>query len=466
MEPVPSPSDDKNPAVEQQHAVASVARASPWRASLPKAPSFLPAFDYDSASVSSNEAFDDRHGDVEPVSSSPPHARRQQQHQHYPNTNSITGSFSDISHRYAIDYSRVLGAGPGMMVCVGEDLETGENYAVKTVVKGHQQGAKSRDLHREVSLLRDLRDKAREEGGWRAGRCGGVLEMVDLREDASSLHFVTELCRGGELTDLILDRVEESERLRADQWTPPPCFSEKDASLRQVLSALNFLHSHDIVHRDVKPENILFLYPEKTRGPDGQDIGLTVRLADLGVARYHHVSSFEPRMSTVVGTCSFVAPEVLRRRYDQRCDHWSLGVVSYVMMCGYPPFVGDTGEEVCDAVLKGRFRFDPKHWGAVSKDAEGFVRGLMKVNVKNRMGGEEAMEHPFIAGGGTRVEDGGEGSGGMRRSLASARKSISWRGLRRSVSKLSSTAMECGEENVREDGNIPRFIELECEKLN
>ncbi|EJK52078.1 hypothetical protein THAOC_28689, partial [Thalassiosira oceanica] len=383
-----------------------------------KATSFLPTFDDSSSEQSPNdEPVNNYHDVVEPAPSSPLHTRRQHQQHHYAVANSITGCFSDISRRYSIDYSRVLDPGAGMTVCVGQDLETGELYAVKTIAKGHRE---QRNLHREVSLMRDLRDEAREQGGWRAGRCSGrssVIELVDLHEDASNLHFVTELCRGGELTDRIYDRVEESERLHAEQWSSPPCFSDDDASkvLRQVISALDFLHSRDICHRNVQPENILFLHPEGTKGPDGKDVGLTVRLIDLGAARYHHVSSFEPHMSTVVGTCTFIAPEVLRRHYDRRCDYWSLGVVAYVMMCGYPPFVGDTNNEVCEAVLKGRFRFDPKQWDDVSKDAEGFVRGLLKVNVKSRMGGEEAMEHPFIVDGGTRDEFREEECGRMKR---------------------------------------------------
>ena len=397
--------------------------------SPPKAPSFLPTFDGDSSGHlfdSSGHSYerltpspidgltpptppiDAHHHDAEPDR---PPARASRRQQRRPSghsgsfvANSITGHFSDISLRYSVDYTRVLDPGTdgGLSVCVCSDLETGELYAVKSVAKGqhHARGGKQEDLHREVTLLRDLRDEAREEGGeWH-----GIVELVDLHETPTDVHIVTELCRGGELTDRIQDRVEECESLREQQWTSPPCFSDGDAStvLRQVLGALNFLHSRDIVHRDVEPENILFVHPEGTKGPDGRDVGLTVRLIDLGVARYHHVSSFEPRMSTVVGTCTFMAPEVLRRHYDRRCDHWSLGVVAYVMMCGYPPFVGETNEEVCEAVLKGRFRFDPKDWGDVSKDAEAFVKGLLKFNVKSRIGGEEAMDHPFIAVGGAR----------------------------------------------------------------
>ena len=346
------------------------------------------------------------------VSSSPIYARRGLHH--FAAANSITGCaracFGDIASRYSIDYSRVLGKGTDTTVYVCQDRETGEHYAVKTIAK---RGAKRRDLHREVSLLRDLREEAREVCPWRPGRCGGVIELVDLDEDTFNLHIVTELCRGGALAGRINDKVDEHRRLSSEGTAAPRCFSDEDAAtvLRQVLSALNFLHSHDICHRDIKPENILFLHPEGTKGPDGKDVGLAVRLVDLGLARYHHASSFEPRMSTVVGTCTYIAPEVLRRRYDRRCDHWSLGVVAYVMMCGYPPFVGDTNEEVCDAVRKGRYRFDPRHWKSASKDAKGFVQRLLKVNVKSRMGGKTAMEHPFIAGVGVKGEGGGEGGG-------------------------------------------------------
>ena len=434
------------------------------RPAMAKTPSFLPTFDDSSShssTHSSTEPIDGHQVHVEPALPSPLHARRPQQQQRYAVANSITGSFSDISSRYSIDSSLVLGGGTGMSVCVCQDRETGEHYAVKTIAK---RGAKKRDLHREVSLLRDLRNQAREVCSWRPDRKGGVIELVDLHEDASNLYFVTELCRGGQLTDRIHDKVEEGARLRAEHWTSPPCFSDDDAAtvLRQVLTALDFLHSRNVCHRDVKPENILFLHPEGTKGADGKDVGLTIRLIDLGQARYHHASSFEPWMSTLVGTCTFIAPEVLRRRYDRRCDLWSLGVVAYVMMCGYPPFLGDTNEEVCEAVLKGRFKFDPEQWGDVSKDAEGFVRGLLKVNVKSRMGGDEAMEHPFIAGGrgDESVASGSalSGSGKMRRSSSSAsikgegggiiRRSISKLSLRRNISKLSFTSMVSAEGSV------------------
>ncbi|EJK65942.1 hypothetical protein THAOC_13157 [Thalassiosira oceanica] len=382
-----------NPAaVEQQHAAGRVFMSA---APLSKAPTDLAA-SYTTASTLCSD------GDSSTASNDSNPASKQ----HYYAANSITGSFSDISRRFSVDRSRVLGTGEGTTVCECEDLVTGKNYAVKTVVKGHRRGATSRDLHREVSLLRDL------PLGW----CSGVIELIDLHEDSFNLHIVTELCRGGELFARINDRVAEHRRLRSMGIHVPRCFSEEHAStvLRQILSGLEFLHARDICHRDIKPENILFLYPEGTEGPDGEDDGLTVRIADLGLARYHRASDDEARMSTVVGTCTFIAPEVLRRRYDRRCDHWSLGIVAFVMMCGYPPFVGSTSNEVCDAVLKGRFRFDPKHWGDVSKDAKGFVRGLLKVRVNSRMGGQAAMEHRSLqeAVRGMRVEERGEGSYG------------------------------------------------------
>ena len=123
-------------------------------------------------------------GESVAVSPSPPHVRRKQQQppHHYPVANSISGGFSDVSRRYSVDRSRVLGTGVGMTVCVCTDLETGEHYAVKTIDKGHRKrGAKKRDLHREVSLLRDLRDKAGEGGGSSGRREAGRYSFIFSR---------------------------------------------------------------------------------------------------------------------------------------------------------------------------------------------------------------------------------------------------------------------------------------------
>ena len=96
-------------------------------------------------------------------------------------------------------------------------------------------------------------------------------------------------------------------------------------------------------------------------------------------------------MNTVVGTPYYIAPEVLMGRYDRRCDMWSMGVVAYILLCGYPPFNGSDSPQVHRSVLSGRLRFPAEDWGRTSKDARDFVRRLLQKDPRRRMSAKQAL---------------------------------------------------------------------------
>lgn len=124
-----------------------------------------------------------------------------------------------------------------------------------------------------------------------------------------------------------------------------------------MLSAVKHLHEHNIVHRDLKPENFLM--------SDTSDES-EVKLIDFGLSkRYSDIKSTD-KMHTVVGTPYYVAPEVLKGSYDSRCDVWSLGVILFVFLCGYPPFEGDNNKEIFKNVLKHDLIFEDLDWKNVS----------------------------------------------------------------------------------------------------
>ena len=101
-------------------------------------------------------------------------------------------------------------------------------------------------------------------------------------------------------------------------------------------------------------------------------------------------------MRTIVGTPYYIAPEVLRRKYDKSCDLWSIGVVAYTLLCGYPPFKGANRDEIHSSVLRGRYHFPSKEWKGVSREARDFIRRLLQIDPRKRMTVEEALNHPWL----------------------------------------------------------------------
>jgi serine/threonine protein kinase len=286
---------------------------------------------------------------------------------------SITGRFTNIEDYYQVD-PRVLGTGRHGSVRECVDRLTGHRYAVKSVRKADPEVGGQGTLAREISVLRRIRGVSR------------AIDLVDVHEDEEYLHLITGLCEGGELFDRISERADRGAR----DANAPPCFSEAEAAriIRQILVALQELHRRGIVHRDVKPENILL---------ETADEDSPIRLVDFGLAREHGLKGrLEPPMTSVVGTPYYIAPEVLKGRYDKSCDLWSAGIVAYLLLCGYPPFNGADGEEIHEAVLRGRYRFPSAEWRRTSREARDFVRRLLQRDPEKRMDVRRALRHPWM----------------------------------------------------------------------
>ena len=151
-----------------------------------------------------------------------------------------------------------------------------------------------------------------------------------------------------------------------------------------MLSAINYCHSRNIVHRDLKPENLLL---------DRSGDQTRVTIIDFGTA-----GAFEPgvKMTQKYGTPYYIAPEVLKRNYDQKCDLWSCGVILYILLCGYPPFNGQTDKKIIEAVLVGEYTLDEPEWQGVSAEAKNLVAALLKTNPEDRISALDALNHPWI----------------------------------------------------------------------
>lgn len=202
-----------------------------------------------------------------------------------------------------------------------------------------------------------------------------IIKLYDVFEGTRHLHLVQELCTGGELFDRIIARGH---------------YSEHDAAVlvRKILLAVKHCHDRDICHRDLKPENFLF----QTKAEDAE-----LKVIDFGLSRMDDGLSAGV-MTTRVGTPYYIAPEVLGRHYDKSCDLWSIGVITYILLCGYPPFYGDTDPEIFASVRAGRYDFDSPEWTYVSNEAKDFISNLLLLKPSQRLTAEEALRHPWLSG--------------------------------------------------------------------
>jgi len=122
-----------------------------------------------------------------------------------------------------------------------------------------------------------------------------------------------------------------------------------------------------------------------------------IKIIDFGLSRIH-ILGLEPPMASIVGTPYYVAPEVLRKKYDNKCDLWSVGVICYILLSGHPPFNGADNKKVHDAVWKGQYSFPASEWSDTSKEARDFIRWFLQKDTQKRMTLQQALHHPWITG--------------------------------------------------------------------
>lgn len=202
-----------------------------------------------------------------------------------------------------------------------------------------------------------------------------VVQLVSLWETSSKIYLVLELVEGGELFDHIVDAGS---------------YSEADASCLtgQIVSAVSYLHSKGVVHRDLKPENLLYAGNK----PDGS-VG-DIKLADFGLSKLFQQDN---SLQTACGTPGYVAPEVLSGKgYGKEVDLWSVGVIMYILLCGFPPFYDDNTAALFKQIMAGSFSFPSPYWDNVSSEAKDLINKLLVVDPKKRLTAKEVLSHPWI----------------------------------------------------------------------
>jgi len=273
----------------------------------------------------------------------------------------VTGRYHRLPKRRSDDYEccqTVLGSGYNGQVFLARNVHNKEKYAVKGF-KLHGVGKeKKEELETEAEIFLGMDHPH-------------VARLVDVYESEETLDLVMECMTGGEL----FKRVSEKKR-----------FSERDAAdaTWQMLLAVNYIHSHGVVHRDIKLEN--FLYDKEG--------GSYLKLIDFGFSK---IWSPNTKMALSCGTLAYVAPEVLNNAYTAQCDLWSLGVTVFILLFGYMPFAGNE-ERMVASIQNGRYTQKKEAWGKVSEKAQDFVKKLLVVSPDQRLTAADALKHPWVAG--------------------------------------------------------------------
>lgn len=237
----------------------------------------------------------------------------------------------------------------------------GQLVAVKIISKAKMTTPISiEDVRREVKILRALSGHE------------NMVKFYDACEDSLNVYITMELCEGGELLDRILSRGGR--------------YTEEDAKaiVAQILSVVSFCHLQGVVHRDLKPENFLF----STR-----DENASMKLIDFGLSDF---TKPDEKLNDIVGSAYYVAPEVLHRSYSTEADIWSIGVITYILLCGSRPFWARTESGIFRAVLRADPNFDDPPWPSVSAEAKDFVRRLLNKDYRKRMTAAQALAHPWL----------------------------------------------------------------------
>ena len=266
---------------------------------------------------------------------------------------------SEASHSLEDVYQKVklLGEGAFGEVWLVKHKISGKEFALKIIVKGPYSN--NQQIENEINILKKLDHQF-------------ILKILEFRSTTDKYYIVTDYCPDGELFNLIKERDRFSER-------------ETSFILYQILLAIRYCHKMRVVHRDIKPENILIV------GKESSGL-LRVKLIDFGTAKIFS----ESKNKALVGSSYYIAPEVIRGRYDEACDLWSIGVIMYIMLVGTPPFNGDDDDDILRAVSIGKYDTTYPQYISLSENAKDLISKLLKFNPSERITAQDALQHPWF----------------------------------------------------------------------
>ena len=200
-----------------------------------------------------------------------------------------------------------------------------------------------------------------------------ILKVLQFHFTDDKIYIITDYCPEGELFNEIAKK---------------KVFSEREAAyiIYQVLTAIRYCHKMNVVHRDVKPENIMIM------GRESNGL-LRVKLIDFGMAKLFVEGS---KNKALVGSAYYIAPEVIEGKYDESCDLWSIGVIMYILLTGKPPFDGEEDDDILKAVSIGKYDTSSERYSKLSFQAKDLIKRLLTVDPSQRINSIDALTHPWF----------------------------------------------------------------------
>ena len=217
---------------------------------------------------------------------------------------------------------------------------------------------KSSSSHHEIEILRKISHP-------------NILNIFEIFEDTRHYYIICEYCEGGELFSIISKK---------------GFFNEKEAAkiIKQILQGVNYLHTNNIIHRDLKPENIIFVSNDTE----------IIKIIDFGTAI--EVKEKGHKLKKIIGTPYYMAPEVLKKNYNEKCDIWSCGVILFLLLCGYPPFNGRSNKEIYNKIENSSPIFYDEEWNDISKEAKDLCKKMLKKNPNERLSASECLKQDWF----------------------------------------------------------------------
>ena len=262
-----------------------------------------------------------------------------------------------------------IGEGASAKVYKVKEKSSGEIKAMKQVEKSKLPDIKYFETEIKILSLLDHPN---------------IVRLFEVFEDDKNFYLIMELCHGGNL----LSRMKNNK------------YKEKAAAvlMEQIVSAVAYCHEKGICHRDLKPENVLFC-DESPHSP--------VKIVDFGISNIFVLSltNFQneikegnlslQKMDSQIGTIYFMSPEIIKGSYNEKCDIWSLGILLYYSLCGYPPFVGANDSQLIQSIFESKLTFPNEDWKNISESAKDLIKKMLS-SEKKRISAKEIMNHKWL----------------------------------------------------------------------